>query len=105
MTTTFVVDDSGKPTILKDPNANLDYSWDWSDWLAASTPVDTITGFQILLSGSQTAVLGSTAHISGVVTAMISGGAVGDKIAATCRITTAGGKTEDRTIYLKVKER
>lgn len=101
----FVEDSTGKPTILKDPDAELDYSWDWSAWLAASTPPDTIQSFQVLLTGSVTASVGSTAEDAGIVTAMILGGASGDKIAATCRITTAGGKIDDRTVYLKVKER
>jgi hypothetical protein len=95
----------GKPTIEKDPNAVLDYSWDWNAWLASSTPADVIQSFQILLSGSPTASTGSTAMVSGVVTAMISGGVVGETIAATCRITTVSGKIDDRTVYLKVKEK
>jgi hypothetical protein len=100
----FVVGTDGKPTIVKDPNATLDYSWDWSAWLADSTPDDTISSFQIIVA-SGTVTIGSTGHLNGVVTAMISGGAAGEKAAVTCRITTNGGRIDDRTIYLKIKER
>jgi hypothetical protein len=39
------------------------------------------------------------------VRAWISGGTVGQAAAATCRITTAGGRTDDRTLTFTIKER
>jgi len=39
------------------------------------------------------------------VRAWISGGTVGQAAAATCRITTAGGRVDDRTLTFTIKER
>lgn len=91
----------GNPTIAKDPNAVLDYSMDWSAWLAVAGDAIqsaswTVTGGVSVNSSSYTAT--STA-------AFISGGTAGTTATATCRITTVGGRTEDRTIYLTVQDR
>lgn len=105
---TFTVSGSGKYTIIKDPNAVLDYTWDWTAWLAAAkTPADTIASATVTLTGSATAVVNSVAFDTTKVTAWIGGGAVGDTIAVRCRITTANApaRIEDRTVYLKCKER
>jgi len=103
--TGFTLTAAGKYEILKDPDALLDYSFDWTAWLAVSDPADTIASHVVSLSGSATAVLENSAEDSGVVTAWVSGGAIGDKIAVTCHITSASGREDDRTVYLKVKER
>lgn len=94
---------NGKPTIDKDPNATLDYVFDWSTWLAAHDPVDTITTHEVLVTG----VTLNTSAIEGAnrVRAWISGGTVGQPAQATCRITTAAGRVDDRTIFFKIKER
>lgn len=38
-------------------------------------------------------------------TAFVSGGSVGEMLNLTCRITTAGGRIDDRTIVLKIVNR
>jgi len=96
---------NGKPTKVKDPNGVLPYHWKWSDWLEDFGTPEVITAHQILLSGASTAAVVGSSELNGTVTAVISGGLVGEKIAATCRITTAGGYVEDSTIYLKVREK
>lgn len=54
MTDTYVVNSKGQPVIVKDPNAVLDYSWDWTDWLDQT--VDRVNGVpQILVTGGITA--------------------------------------------------
>jgi hypothetical protein len=103
---TFVVDSSGKATILKDPDAILDYTFDWTQWLAAaSVTPDTIATAVGAVSGAVTAAINSTSHDAQKVTLWVSGGAAGEKIVLRCRITTAAGRTDDRTVYLKVKDR
>jgi len=95
---------NGKPTVDKDPNAVLDYVFDWSAWLAAHAPADTISSAIVLVSGVSLVTAASIE--SGVrVRAWLSGGTVGEPAFATCRITTAGGRVDDRTITIKVKER
>lgn len=56
MTDTYVVDSKGRPVIVKDPNAVLDYSWDWTDWLLPT--IDKITSRSIIVGGG--IVAGST---------------------------------------------
>lgn len=101
MTDTYVIGSNGKPTILKDPDAILDYSWDWTDWLA--DVADTISSKTIIAQSPLVVV--SSSVVSGIVTAFISGGVVGTTYSVTARINTVGGRIDDRTIYLKVKDR
>lgn len=89
----------GSP-FIKDPDAVLDFSWDWSDWLSPIS--DTIASQTFQLSGI---TKDSHSQIGGVVTAFLSGGTAGALATATCRIVTAGGRTDDRTIYIRIKER
>ena len=110
---TFVTNAAGKnPTIEKDPNAKLDYTFDWTAWLdlvgdaiSVASCVATSDGSQGVsdIAVTQTVVVGKT------VVAWVTGGLVGEKVALRCRITTTlaspGPRIEDRTVYLKIKER
>ncbi len=93
-----------KSRIDKDPDATLDYPFDWSKWLAVVG--DTIAAVTWILDSSLTKV--SSSFTSQVATVFISGGVLAtppaspNVVPVTCRITTAGGRTEDRTIYLRI---
>jgi hypothetical protein len=93
---------AGKPTITKDPNATLDYTFDFTDWLAvvadtiASVTFWGVTGVMVLGSGI---VAGKK------VTVWVTGGTSGTTGSVTARIVTTGGRTDDRTIFFKVKDR
>ena len=102
MTDTYVINSAGKPIITKDPSAVLDYVWDWTAWLALIT--DTINTKTIYPTAPIVEV--SSSIIGNVkVSAFLSGGVAGNTYPVTCRIVTVGGRTDERTIYLKVKER
>ena len=182
MTDTVSVSSSGKASIKKDPNAVLDYPFDWTDWLdlindeIATSPNDPsyiVTGGLVLDSKARDGTrgtgknwktsaagyaIGTTAisiaggtgtilatdlvkfagddilypvasynagalvlgapglksaipavatdmTVRAVATPIISGGTAGVAASVTCRIKTVGGRTEDRTLYMKVKER
>lgn len=102
-TETFVVT-ANKPTIVKDPNAVLDYTIDWSDWLQPIS--DTIASVAVSVTG---VTLDDTTNDGTSVTIWVSGGTAGTKGSARVRITTAGTgaqpRTDDRTVYFKIKER
>lgn len=102
-TETFVVT-ANKPTILKDPNAVLDYTLDWSKWLEPLG--DTIASVAVAVTG---VTLDHTTNNGTSVTIWISGGTVGTRGEARVRITTVGTgarpRTDDRTVYFKIKER
>ena len=98
-TTTFVAaPPEGLPTIDKDPDATLDYAWEWSDWLAG----DSISSHTVTVSGVTKA---SDTRVGTKVTAWISGGTVGTPGLATCTITTAAGRIEQRSIAFRVLNR
>lgn len=78
----------------KDPNAVLDYSIDWSDWLDTDTiSTSTWTVPTGLTKGTDTT---STT----VTTVWLSGGTAGTTYEILNRITTAGGRTQDKTVKL-----
>lgn len=85
----------------KDPNAVLDYTFDWTQWLLPMA--DAIASVTWVLSAGLTKV--TSTNSSNTATAFISGGVVGTTESVTCRIVTAGGRTDDRTISLKIVER
>lgn len=90
-----------KPTAVKDPDARLDYTWDWSAWLTAAS--DTLATATVTPSGTLTATVPVLA--AGKVTSFISGGTAGATETAACRVTTAAGRIDERTLYLKIKQR
>jgi len=89
-------------TYKKDPNATLDYTVDWSAWL---TPIaDTISGTPVwVLSSGLTKV--SQSNTTTTATIFVSGGVLDETETVTCRISTVGLRTDDRTVNLKMTSR
>lgn len=114
MTDTFVTDASGKQTILKDPAATLDYTFNWTPYLAAMlddglpAAPDVISSALCTISsnaeGTDASVV-QTAIEGAYVTAWVAGGNEGETLKLTCQITTTGGRIELRSVYLKIKAR
>lgn len=86
--------------INKDPDSVLDYSFDWSEWLA---PVnDQILSFTMTAVGVTFTALPIDPDRPNVATAMVAGGTPYHDASLTCRITTEGGRVEDATIYFAI---
>ena len=85
---------------LKDPSAVLDYVFDWTEWLATG---ETITDHTITADTGIT--VDSSTEASGKVTVWLSGGTAGINYKVACLITTSAGRTDERTIWIKVVER
>lgn len=98
---TYVLTNGGKPTIKKDPNSRLDYPFDWSEWLAEIN--DTIASVTWVIDASLTQYSSSFTAVTATI--FVTGGTVSTTVPITCRITTVGGRIEDRTIYLKIVQR
>jgi hypothetical protein len=83
----------------KDPSATLDYSIDWSKWLADDT----------ILTSEWTVPTGLTqmaaSNTTTKATVWLSGGTAGQIYTVTNRISTAGGRTDERSIIIRVAER
>lgn len=91
----------GKYVIPKDPNAVLDYSFDWGPWLTRIN--DTIASVEWIVETPL--VLQSQNNSDTAAIAFIAGGIAGKTLRVTCRITTVGGRIDDRSIFLKIVER
>ena len=85
---------------LKDPSAVLDYVFDWTEWLATG---ETITDHTITADTGIT--VDSPTEDAGKVTVWLSGGTAGINYKVACLITTSAGRTDERTIWIKVVER
>lgn len=84
---------------VKDPDATLDYGWDWSAWLDG----DTIATAEVLAEDGIT--VDSDSATATTVTVWLSGGTVDEEYRVTSRITTGGGRTDDRTMTIYVQHR
>lgn len=84
-----------------DPDATLDYNFDWSAWLTAET--DTISTYTVTVPAGLT--LDSDSEAGGIVTAWISGGTTGTSYTVVCEIVTTGARTDNRSITLVCRER
>lgn len=101
MSETFTATETGKQVITKDPDAILDYSIKWTDWLISPDTIITATA----VSDDLALTIVSVVHDGYIVTMWVSGGTPGGRSSLRCRITTQAGRTDDRTVYLKIKER
>lgn len=105
MTTKFVADAKGRLVINKDPEAILDYTLDWSAYMALISP-DTIASLTVTASNPVPTIAVDSTDLSGSeTTGWISGGTVGQLEAFTYHIVTAQGREDDRTLYVKIKEK
>ena len=93
---------------LKDPSAVLDYVFDWTGWLATgeTIAVDSETGEKLITITADTGItVDSSTEDDGKVTVWLSGGTAGINYKVACLITTTAGRTDERTIWIKVVER
>ena len=85
---------------IKDPDAVLDFHFDWSSWLASG---ETITTSQFICSAGITVQSNSSTGTN--TTVWLAGGRAGQPYRVTNRITTNQGRTDDRSITVRVTDR
>ena len=93
---------------LKDPSAVLDYAFDWTGWLAAgeTIAVDSETGEKLITITADTGItVDSWTESDGKIIVWLSGGTAGINYKVACKITTTAGRTDERTIWIKVTNR
>lgn len=85
---------------IKDPDAVLDYGFDWSDWLQAA---ETITASSWTVPTGIT----STGDTFGdkATTIWLAAGTAGEEYKVTNHIVTSAGREDDRSHTIKVKDR
>lgn len=84
----------------KDPDAVLDWVWDWNEWLDEG---ETITTSSFIVSVGITVDMES--NTTKTATVWLSGGTAGQVYQVTNRIVTSSGRTDDRSITIRVAER
>ena len=84
----------------KDPDAVLDYAFDWSTWLATG---ETISSHVVTADTGLTK--DSDSESGGIVTAWLSGGTAGTSYNVACKIVTSDSRTEERSVTILVEER
>ena len=96
---------------LKDPNAVLDYKFDWkaetngngdSDWLASG---ETISSKTVTVPDGITKDSDAPGDTDTSVTVWLSGGTAGVDYEIACKIATSLSRTDERTIKIQVRER
>lgn len=90
--------------MLKDPDATLPFAVDWSAWL--TNEGDTAASVAWLVPAGLTQVSNpAPTFASGKATVWLSGGTAGTDYLVTCRMTTTGGRVDDRSIRIQIRDR
>ncbi len=80
---------------FKDPDAALDYGVDWSAWLGTDTIATAVWTLPAGLTQPRpSSVAGATA------TVWLAGGTAGTVYLVSCRVTTATGRVDDRSLRI-----
>lgn len=87
-------------TYYKDPDAVLDYSFDWSNWLGS----DVIDSSSWTISSEDLTKVSTTID-GGITTVWLSGGVAGKRYLIMNHIKTQGSREEDRSFVLEMTER
>ena len=87
-------------TFIKDPDAKLDYQWDWSDWLDSG---DEIASAVFTVPSGLTNV--SNSKTTTTATIWLSGGTAGETYEIACEITTAQTRIDERTVCIRVRHK
>jgi hypothetical protein len=86
-------------SVTKDPNAVLDYQFDWSDWLADG---DTLSASTWTPASGIT--VDSSARTTTTATVWLSGGTAGQVYEVVNHVTTVDGRQDDRTLRVRVRQ-
>lgn len=89
----------------KDPDAILDYGFDWTPWLDGDV-IETSTWTVEQDAGTTNTLTTSNSTFDpagGKTTIWLSGGETGDYYTLTNEITTGAGRLDDRTLGISIR--
>ena len=98
-------------TFIKDPDAVLDYKFDWkaltngtgdSDWLQTA---ETIASHTIDADSGITVDSSALSDTNTSVTVWLSGGTADADYAVRCEVVTSSSRTDERTMTIQCRER
>jgi hypothetical protein len=102
MVSAFTTGKDGLPQVNKDPNAALDYTIDWADWLGA----DVIAASTWTVASPAGGLASATPSFTNTTAkTWLSGGTAGQVVRVTNRITTSLGRIDDRSFNVRLVER
>jgi hypothetical protein len=84
----------------KDPDAVLDWIFDWNDWLAE---FETISSAVFITDPG--IIVTTSSYTQKTATVWLSGGTESQVYRITCRITSSEGRTDDRSFTLRCSNR
>lgn len=84
----------------KDPDARLDWVWDWNEWLDEGETIEEST-----FIASVGITIDDSSVTTKTATVWLSGGTAGQVYQVTNRISTTAGRIDDRSITIRVTER
>jgi len=87
-------------TFVKDAHALLDFSVDWSDWLADG---ETVSTSEWTVPDGLTE--GAVSSAAGVETVWLSGGTAGSTYRVSNRVSTSESRVDERSFFVRVTER
>jgi hypothetical protein len=87
-------------SFIKDPEAVLDYKWDWTNWLEED---ETILAYTVTVP---TGIVLDTDFSNGkMITAWFSGGTAAKDYWVNCHIITSQNREDDRRISIQCRNR
>lgn len=84
----------------KDPEAVLDFVWDWSELLDGTDEIASHT-----ITAPDGITVNSSSNDASTVTVWLSGGTAGADYGVECKVVTNDGRTDERTMTIAVRER
>jgi hypothetical protein len=87
------------PQVEKDPDARKDYGRDWAPWLGQD---ELITAHTVTAPAGIT--IDTHAHSDTTVTCFLSGGTAGEDYKVTFHMVTNQGRSDDKSLIVKVRE-
>lgn len=83
----------------KDPTVKKDYGLDWTAWLDGDTLNGSDWGVTV-----GTVTLSNPSNDAQHTQVWVEGGTSGERVVLTNRITTAGGRTDERSILIPIRD-
>lgn len=87
----------------KDPDAVLDYTIDWTAWLTGNDTIVAST-FTVMSDAADAVAVDDFSFTNHTTTVWLTGGVTGAKYTVTNHITTSGGRQDDRSLTISIKE-
>lgn len=87
-------------SFVKDPDATLDYTINWANWLEGDEISTSVWTVETGLTEPRPPVMDTSS-----TTVWLSGGTVGVAYSVQNRISTVAGRIDDRTLTISIEEK